>query len=183
MPNGYYFEYFPTILYETFVGEGKAKVVTDVFRRVRATLQARSDKSIYYNYQVQDGERPEHIAYKYYGDAKYHWVILLMNEVRDPQWQWPLDSFSFEKFVEKKYGSVETASTEISHYETLELRAPVSGYGYSRGDLILPAGIKTTQDSYSYAGGDWTGPNYRKTIYKLALETTINDNRLVFVAF
>lgn len=177
MPYGDYFGYFPTIPYETFDGSGKYKITTDIFRRVRATLQARTDKTIYYNYQVTDGERPEHVAYKYYGEAKYHWVLLLMNEVRDPQWQWPLDSFSFEKFIEKKYGSVETASTELSHYETLELRAPVNGYGYNAGDLILPAGIETTQTSYSYGGGSWSSTSYRKPIYKLALETTLNDNR------
>ena len=65
MADGYYFNYLPKIPYETFDGSGQHKVVTDIFKRVRATLDARQDKAIYYPYQVKDTETPEIISYKY----------------------------------------------------------------------------------------------------------------------
>ena len=45
---GDYFSYFPTVPYETFDGSGRYKVVTDIFKRVRASVQARSDQTISY---------------------------------------------------------------------------------------------------------------------------------------
>ena len=84
MPNKY-FSNFNTIPYETFEDGTQYKIVKDVFKRVRATLLARTDKTIYYNYQVRDRETPEIVSYKYYDNPQYHWTILLMNEIRDPQ--------------------------------------------------------------------------------------------------
>ena len=53
MPNDY-FAYFPTVPYETFDGSGRYKVVTDIFKRVRASIQAREDQTISYEYEVKD---------------------------------------------------------------------------------------------------------------------------------
>jgi hypothetical protein len=169
MPDGIYFSYMPTIPYEAFDGSGQYKVVTDIFRRVRATLESRQDKTIYYNYQVPDRETPEIVAYKYYGQARYHWVVLLMNEIRNPQWCWPLDTDSFEKYIIKKYGSVETALTTHSHYETKEIVAPTTAYGYTKGDVVLQAGLPANANfTYSYAGGSFgTSSSYKEiTVYK-----------------
>ena len=77
MPNDY-FGYFPTVPYETFDGSGKYKVVTDIFKRVRASLQAREDQTVSYEYEVKDKETAEIVSYKYYGYAQYHWVIFFI---------------------------------------------------------------------------------------------------------
>lgn len=151
MPYNKYFSYLPTVPYEIFDGSNQYKVVTDIFKRARATLEARTDKTIYYRYHVQEGQLPEHVAYNYYGSPDYHWVVLLMNDIRDPQWCWPLDSFAFEKFVANKYGSVETASTQILHYETKEIKAIADDDVYSIGDVVLPSGlIANSTFTYSY---------------------------------
>jgi hypothetical protein len=152
MADGEYFKYFPTVPYDTFDGSGQYRVVTDIFKRVRATLGARNDKTIYYNYYVRDKERPEHLAYKYYGDVRYHWVILLMNEIRDPQWCWPLDMNTFDKYIIEKYGSAEVARAQHSHYETKEILAPATDDNYTVGDVVLPAGqIIHNGDTFTYS--------------------------------
>ena len=56
--DGIYFSYFPTVPYDTFDGSGEYKVTTDIFKRVRATLEAKSDMTIYYKYQIPEGETP-----------------------------------------------------------------------------------------------------------------------------
>lgn len=195
--DGEYFRTFSTIPYETFDGSGQYKIVTDIFKRVRATLEARTDKTIYYVYHVKDKELPEHVAFKYYGAAKYHWVILLMNEIRDPQWCWPLDMKVWEKFIREKYGTyvndqgetVPTAITKVSHYETKELRAYVTDDNYTKDDIILRAGMRANADfSYSYTtstNGVWAAADNQsfstsqcvKEITVYDRETEENDNR------
>lgn len=146
-----YFSYFPTVAYDTFDDSGKSKVVTDIFKRVRATLEARQDKTIYYSYNIREGELPEHIAYNYYGSADYHWVVLLMNEIRDPQWCWPLDSLAFDKYITKKYGSSTIASDTVHHYETKEVLSSSNNDVFQTNDVILPSGITVNSDfSYTY---------------------------------
>ena len=183
MPYGNYFSYLPTVPYETFDGSGRYKVVTDIFKRVRATLQAKTDKTIWYNYDVRDRELPEHIAYKYYGDAKYHWVILLMNDIRDPQWSWPLATDTFDDYIVKKYGSIEYATSNISHWETKELIAPVSGYGYEIGDVVLKAGIVANSDfQYAYAGKNWGASSIKSiTLYDKEIEDNESKRKIVLL--
>ena len=151
MPYGKYFSYLPTIPYTTFDDTNQYKVVTNIFKRVRATLEARTDRSVYYEYRVRDGQKPEDVAYNYYGYSTYHWVLLLMNEIRDPQWCWPLDSQSFENYIINKYGSIETAATQTSHYETNEFVAQSTDDNYTKGDIILEAGMIVKSDfTYQY---------------------------------
>jgi len=179
MPSGKYFDYFSTVPYEAFDGSGEYKVVTNIFKRVRATLEARTDKTIYYNYTVRDRETPEIVAYKYYGATKYHWVVLLMNSIRDPQWCWPLDQGSFERFIVNKYGSFEIALATHSHFETLELRAPHTSYGYTAGDVVLPAGLKANSGfNYEYAGNSWgtEGDSY-KEVFMYDKEEAENESK------
>ena len=125
---------------------------------------------------VKDGETPEIISYKYYGAAKYHWVILLMNQIRDPQWDWPLDSKSFNEFVSNKYGSLSSALSENSHYETVEIKASVTDSNYNAGDIIVPEGLIVNSDySYSYSGGDYNGSGARVAVNKFDMELNKNE--------
>ena len=187
MADGYYFNYLPTIPYETFDGSGEYKVVTDIFKRCRATLQAREDRALYYKYQVKDKETPEIISYKYYGQSQYYWVITLMNQMRDPQWSWPLEERVFEKYIVSKYGSVEAATQETSHYETVEIKALENDDNYSRGDIVLASGTVTNSTflySYtSYQNGvpdtehSYGLPASRKEFTMYEKETRDNENK------
>jgi len=149
--NGKYFSYMPAIPYSTLDGGVNYKVVTDIFKRVRATLEAKTDKTIYYKYRVLEGQKPEHVAYNYYDNANYHWTILLMNEIRDPQWCWPMNQSTFERYLIKKYGSVITAQNQTHHYETNEIKASSADDNYDVDDVILQAGIYVDSNfTYSY---------------------------------
>ncbi len=178
MPRDRYFKFLPTLPYDAFDDSGQKKVVTDIFKRVRATLRARTDKTIYYNYIVKDQETPEILAYKYYDSVQLHWLILLMNEVRDPQWDWPLNMRAFDKYIVNKYGSIETATQTTSHYETRELKAPVNGYEYNINDVVLEEGIVVESDYfYSYAGKTWSIPETVKEITMYDHELALNESK------
>lgn len=116
MPGSNYFSYFPTITYDSI--DGSKKTATDIFKRAKMTqLSANVKANLFYKYTIQDGDRPEHLAYKYYGDTQYYWVILYANNIINIYAQWPLTYHEFEKYIIDKYGSFEEANSVIHHYE------------------------------------------------------------------
>lgn len=176
--SGQYFKTIPTLPYDTFDGSGEYKVVVDVFKRVRATLQARTDATLYYDYTIKDKETPEIISYKYYGASKYHWVILLMNQIRDPQWDWPLDERSLNKFIAAKYGSLSAAQLETSHYETNELKAPATDANFIKDEIIIPSGIVVSHNfDYSYSGNSWSNTEAVSAVTMHNMELYRNEKK------
>ena len=47
----------------------------------------------------------EVIASKVYGSPERHWIVLMMNEKLDPQFDWPLSNRSLNRYIEKKYAA------------------------------------------------------------------------------
>ena len=105
-----YFSMFPNILYDA-KGNGQSTVMKDIFRRVKLKSIERVVGFDYYD--VQDGEAPEIIAHKYYGDVGLHWTILIANDIVDYYHQWPMSMQTFEQYVTEKY----TNPAAIHHYE------------------------------------------------------------------
>ena len=64
-----YFNQFPAIEYNLSGINGDTKTVTDIFRKVKARSKIVDNVSAFDKYDVQEGEKPEDIAYKMYGDA------------------------------------------------------------------------------------------------------------------
>ena len=65
----------------------------------------KDNASLFYPYDVQDGETPEMIANKYYGSSEKHWIVLLFNDIIDPQYDWPLDQRTLIKYINDKYSN------------------------------------------------------------------------------
>jgi len=116
-----YFEYFPQFTYDV-KGDGNAKLVTDILRRVKVRNQIRDNVSFFDKYNVQDGETPEDIAYKLYGDSELHWVILMVNDVKDRFFDWPLSQIQFQNYLQSKY----TDPDGVHHYEITQSSGPTT---------------------------------------------------------
>ena len=84
-----YFRNFPLIPYDS-EGNLKFKTVTNLLRRVGMRTKLKTNTLLYDTYSVKEGETPEMIAHKLYGDPELHWIILLINEVTDRYHQWPM---------------------------------------------------------------------------------------------
>ena len=63
-----YFSMFPEVVYDS-KGNDKYTLLKNTFRRVKLTGGAAKNIMEFDYYDVQDGETPEMIAYKYYGGA------------------------------------------------------------------------------------------------------------------
>ena len=85
----YFDKNFPVIPYDS-VGQGDFKDVTNLLRRVALNTKVKTNTLIYDTYDVKEGETPESIAFKLYGDAEFHWVIMLVNDITDRYHQCPM---------------------------------------------------------------------------------------------
>lgn len=105
-----YFEKFPLITYSN-------TAVVDITARAVVLNSIYNDASLYYPYDVQQYERPDNIADRYYSDQYKEWILRLTNKVVDPYYDWYLDQETFNAFVAKKYGSLANAQVKVKHYQ------------------------------------------------------------------
>lgn len=118
-----FFDKFPRISYDI---EGKRlttyQSVTNIFFRVRVIREILGNISAYYEYLIKDDDTPEILADKVYNNPEAHWIIIMANNIVDPQYDWPLNSTNFTNYIINKYGSVANAQTTYHHYEKVITR-------------------------------------------------------------
>ena len=107
-----YFANFPLIPYDS-IGNGEFKVVTNLLRRVAIRSKVKTNAMIFDTYDVKEGETPEMLADKLYGDSEYHWIILYCNNVTDRYHQWPKNQNQFLAYINDKYSDIDATH----HYE------------------------------------------------------------------
>jgi hypothetical protein len=105
-----FFESFPRISY-TLDDYDSEQVVVDIFKRVIVSKEYQENSSFYETYEVLHGETPEDISYRFYGTQNLHWLILMVNNVIDPRFEWPLSEENLFKVVSDKYGSDQNVFT------------------------------------------------------------------------
>jgi hypothetical protein len=110
-----YFKYFPKTFYSKD-GFATTDFATNLVARFKYLDEVLQSADAFYPVVVNDGERPDTIAEKYYGDAKYTWVILSFNSYIDPLFDWPLNDEEFNAYITREYGSVANAKSEIKYY-------------------------------------------------------------------
>ena len=142
-----YFSMFPELQYDA-KGNGVVNLQKDIFRRVKVKAISKSNIVNFDYYNVQDGETPEMIAHKLYGDSELHWVIMLFNDVNDRYHDWPMSGNQFNAYLLDKYDNVDG----IHHYEITS----ESGHGTDKIDVGLtntdyPSATAITNREYEEA--------------------------------
>ena len=112
-----YFDILPKVIHTDAVGT--SKVVTNIMSRVSIIPQLLKNPLNYYEYDIQEGDTPEIIAHKYYGDSYRYWLVMFANQLMDPQWDWPLSANELSAYLVKKYGENYNTYSEIHHYEKI----------------------------------------------------------------
>jgi len=101
-----YFLKFPVLQYPVKDGSTfKFVFVSNLLRRVALNQDLKNSEGVFLEYSIKDGERPEHIAERVYGDPSYHWLILMTNDVIDPYHGWYKSGVVLEEQIRKKHGS------------------------------------------------------------------------------
>ena len=107
-----YFSKFPSLAYD-IKGDNVRKLLTDILRRVKLRSTVKSGGMVFEKYDVKEGEKPEDVAFKWFGDAELHWVILMTNNVTDRYYGWPMNQAQFAEYLDDKYSNPDA----IHHYE------------------------------------------------------------------
>ena len=123
-----YFTQFPLMAYDV-AGDKNYKLLPNILKRVKLRSGLRSGAFLFDAYDVKDGENPEDIAYKWFGDAQLHWVILMTNNITDRYYQWPLTQPQFQEHLTDKYGVGNEDA--VHHYEIPQSSGPTSSNGPS----------------------------------------------------
>ena len=92
-------------------------VAKNFFRRYKINDDVFQFAVFFKKYTIKDGERPETLAEKIYGNQFYDWVILLTNNMVNAQYDWPRTNYEIYKIVEEEF---DDPYSEISHYEIKE---------------------------------------------------------------
>ena len=131
-----YFKQFPTIPYDS-KGTGEFISVKNLLRLVVIRTKVKSNSMLYDTYDVKNGETPESIAFKLYGEAELHWIIMLVNDITDRYHDWPMTEAQFSQFVQDKYDNVDGTH----HYEISQ----------SSGDTSIKIDVGTSNTNYPSA--------------------------------
>jgi hypothetical protein len=96
-----YFTKFPLIAITD--KKGNSQVYTNILSRLSIIPSVLKNPLVFYPYDIQDGDTPEIVAHKYYGDINRFWIVMYSNNILDPQWDWPLSINAFNSYVNDKY--------------------------------------------------------------------------------
>lgn len=159
-----FFEYYKTTEYKIF---DKTFNLTNITLRYKFRQNLSRNLYNFYDYTLQDGERLDQLADMYYGDSKYVWVIILANDMIDPQFEIPRPYNEFRKYVINKYGSWENVVNGTHHYERISI--------YKDTDTKvadLNPSIIISEDQYNSLL-----PQERKEVKNLEYEENLNENK------
>jgi hypothetical protein len=123
-----YFNYFPKTVYT--LNSLDVETVTNITSRFGFEQSFKDNSAVYYEYDIQDGDTPEIIATKFYDSPERHWAVLMINNIVDPQFDWPLDQRTIISYINGKYSAnasvgqsgVNWAQANIQSYYKVETR-------------------------------------------------------------
>jgi len=127
-----YFSLSPNIQYDTKpvkfpFSQSDYVVANNFFRRFKIDEDKFSYSVFFKKYAIKEGDRWDTIANLAYGSPLYDWVLILTNNVINPQFEFPVAEYELRDLVENP--------DDVAYYETTELKN-------QDGDVVLEAGLK-----------------------------------------
>lgn len=176
----FFFRPHPIIPYR-IPGQTKSIACTDITRRFSVANFINNANVTFDEYYIQDGERPDIVAYDYYDDYTLDWLVLLTNEIHDPYYEWPLGYEQFNNMILQKYRGLGTNNSDtatlsyvnqtVHHYEKILQKNNIASDGIQQ--RIYPE--KTVVVDYTtYAALPATD---RKAVTIFEYEHNLNEER------
>lgn len=120
-----FFSKYPKINYDLF-SDGSVFELTDISRAIILnSTRVGDDDTLYTYYTINDGDRPDVVSHKLYGNSSYYWTFFVLNEfLRDGYTSsWPLSYRNFIKMIEREYSRF----SSISILPTVEPEKDLNG--------------------------------------------------------
>lgn len=87
----------------------------DIFHNYDKFFKNIESKYIFKDYSIRNSPRPELLSYMLYGTVEYYWVLLLINDIYDPFYDWVLSEQGVHEYTEQKYRYVGGAHSVAYH--------------------------------------------------------------------
>ena len=132
-----YFSQLPDFEYVSRLPDSKISdynPVKNLFMRGKLREDIFQNVAVFTKYEVKGDDRPDNVAFEFYGDANLDWLVLTCNNIINVYDEWPMTQFNFENYLLDKYDNYETINA-THHYETTEVKN-------SKGVVIVPAGLE-----------------------------------------
>ena len=117
---------------------GDYVTVKNLFKKGALEEDILNNLAFHTKYKIKGNDRPDNVAFDFYGKSNLDWLVLLCNNIINIQTEWPLLQNDFDRFLLDKYGSYE-ALNNTHHYETQEIKN-------SKDVVIVPKGLQCASD-------------------------------------
>jgi hypothetical protein len=173
-------QYFDSLPKAIKTKDGVSILMTDLMARCSIIPEILKNPMLYYEYTIQDGDTPEIVAYKYYGDSYRYWIVLFANQITDPQWDWPLSSNDFDAFISNKYQSFNPYST-VHHYEKIITQYDATTQTTTVKNIIIDEdtynSLITGTNTYTFPTGNVTVTISKTAVSYYDYELNLNESK------
>jgi hypothetical protein len=194
-----FFKYFPTTIYSLDTENSSLDIITNLTFKFKFNDTFKENSVVYYDYIVPDGETPETLADKFYNSSEKHWIILILNNIVNPLFDWPMSYTNLNKYINSKYSAnnyADTANTSIDgltwaqsntkEYFVNERKTILTTGEYSEELTILTSADYANTSaltSNNYTLGDGTQIEIKRTrgtkkYYEYEIENNENKRRI-----
>ena len=136
-----YFNKLPNFEYVSRLPNAKIGdyiTVKNFFKRAALEEDILDNLAFHTKYKIIGDDRPDNVAYDFYGNSELDWLVLTCNNIVNIQTEWPLLQNDFDRFLLDKYGSYEELNA-THHYKTQEIKN-------SKDVVIVPGGVQCSSD-------------------------------------
>ena len=153
-----YFNELPDIAYQSPLSHKNSSkdyiIIKNIFRRTKLADYLGDAVTLFQKFVIGDGDRPDTVAAKIYGDSRLDYVVILVAGITKINHEWPLQDYQVYDYALQKYGS-ETELNENHHFETFEIKDD-KGRQILPPDLIVDADFKMDGTSHKFPSTTYT---------------------------
>ena len=97
----------------------------------------------------------------------------MINDMKDPYYDWPLTTIEWESYIKAKYGGLDTAQTTVHEYYQI-IRSATTNSTMLDDDSAINPEVKYIVDSTTYNS---LASGSRGILYKYNWEFEMNENK------
>jgi hypothetical protein len=134
-----FFNLFPKTLYK-IDNSNELDTVTNLTANFSILNSSINATQGFFDYTISEGDTPEIVAHKIYGDSEYHWLIMRINGIMDVKTDWPLTYSQLMETIDDIYGLTWSQTNYKTHYK-IERKTLVKTGDYLEEYVTIDADI------------------------------------------
>lgn len=141
----FFFKNHPVVEYD-LDNTGQTIAIRNFLRKFTFRNEIKDNISSFSTWTIRDEDTPEVIAHKLYDSPYLYWIVMMLNNILDPMFQWPMTDKELYGYCDKIYG----ASGIYAHHH-FEAEKPVEIEDLPEGTIVDERyHRKTSISNYDY---------------------------------